>query len=138
RSSASERKSSANFLSAAASQIPDSRNLFDGQDREQSDLNGEENSAGSPSSGFFRSPGRSESEPSEARQNLNALASALLGLGVNRLAQYVDSLLPGFHGEFERAKAERRETGLSQSSHFRRAAPNGANVRAADPAGPTN
>lgn len=112
RPNIAERESWPNLSSAASSEPPQSRTLWGGPDIPQSALNGEENFTGSTSRGFFRTAnGYAGSQPSEARQNLNAFASAFLGVGVRRLSQYIDSLLPGFRNEFERTRTERRETG---------------------------
>jgi hypothetical protein len=45
------------------------------------------------------------SKPSETRQNLEALAGALIGVAVNRASKFIDSLVPGFEREFSSARA---------------------------------
>ena len=134
RSAVADRDGSPNFSSAARS--PD---LWGEQDNSQRDLNGEEGFTGPSSPGRFRSGSRFKSQPSQARQNLDALASAFLGVGVNRLARYIDSLFPGFQSEFERTRTERwRETGRSRGSESATTDSYAAGVAAADPTGPTN
>ena len=139
RSTVAGRESSPNFSSTASSQPPDRRNLWSGPDNSQRDFNGEESFEGSAARARLRSGSGFKSRPNQARQNLDAMASAFLGVGVNRLARYIDSLLPGFHSEFEHTRAERsRETGWSRGSEFAATDSDPASEAASDPAGPTN
>jgi hypothetical protein len=41
----------------------------------------------------------------ETRQTVEALGGALVGVAVNRVSRFIDSLLPGFEREFSNAKA---------------------------------
>ena len=41
----------------------------------------------------------------ETRQTVEALAGALVGVAVNRVSRFVDSLMPGFEREFSNARA---------------------------------
>ena len=47
------------------------------------------------------------SKPSETRQNVEALAGALIGVAVNRASRFIDSLVPGFEDEFSSARARK-------------------------------
>jgi hypothetical protein len=47
------------------------------------------------------------SKPSETRQNVEALAGALVGVAVNRASRFIDSLVPGFEREFSSARASK-------------------------------
>jgi hypothetical protein len=44
-------------------------------------------------------------KPTETRKTVEALAGALVGVAVNRVSRFIDSLLPGFEREFSNAKA---------------------------------
>jgi len=46
-------------------------------------------------------------QPSETRQNVEALAGALVGVAMNRASRFIDSLVPGFEHEFSSAKARK-------------------------------
>lgn len=138
RSTVADPESAASAAGATPSS-PESRKLWSGPDNLQTELNGEGGFTGSPSPERFQAGSRFKSRPSPARQDLNAIASAFLGLGVNRLARYIDSLLPGFHNEFERTRAERsRETSWSRGPEYATTDSYPASVAAADPAAPTN
>lgn len=56
-----------------------------------------------------RQPAASPSEPapkrSEAKENLDALRGAVVGIAVNRFAGFIDGLMPGFQQEFVRSKS---------------------------------
>jgi hypothetical protein len=47
------------------------------------------------------------SKPSQTRQNVEALAGALIGVAVNRASKFIDSLVPGFEREFSSARASK-------------------------------
>jgi hypothetical protein len=44
------------------------------------------------------------SKPSDTRRSIEAFTGALLGVAVNQASGFLDSLLPGFHQEFTKAK----------------------------------
>ena len=50
-------------------------------------------------------PSSPAGQPSETRQNVEALAGALVGVAMNRASRFIDSLVPGFEREFSGAKA---------------------------------
>jgi hypothetical protein len=52
-------------------------------------------------------PSSTPSKPSETRQNVEALAGALIGVAVNRASRFIDSMVPGFEREFSSAKASK-------------------------------
>jgi ElaB/YqjD/DUF883 family membrane-anchored ribosome-binding protein len=45
------------------------------------------------------------SKPSDLRKTIEALTGALLGVAVNQASGFLDSVLPGFHQEFTKARA---------------------------------
>ena len=45
------------------------------------------------------------SKPSDLRKTIEALTNALLGVAVNQASGFLDSVLPGFHQEFTKARA---------------------------------
>jgi hypothetical protein len=47
------------------------------------------------------------SKPSETRQNVEALAGALIGVAMNGASRFIDSLVPGFEREFSSARASK-------------------------------
>jgi Protein of unknown function (DUF3618) len=53
----------------------------------------------------FQSSSRPAGKPSETRQTVEALTGALVGVAVNRVSGFIDSLLPGFEHEFSKAKS---------------------------------
>jgi hypothetical protein len=63
------------------------------------------------------------SKPSQTRQNVEALASALIAVAVNRASRFIDSLVPGFEREFSSARASksaassRSDSGSLAESH---------------------
>ena len=61
----------------------------------------------SSTSSFQSSSNTKSTKLSETRQNIEALTGALLGVGVNRLTGFIDSVLPGFECEFSRSKASK-------------------------------
>jgi hypothetical protein len=43
-------------------------------------------------------------KPNDLRRSMDAFTGALLGVAVNKASGFLDSLLPGFHQEFNKAK----------------------------------
>jgi hypothetical protein len=43
-------------------------------------------------------------KPNDLRRSMDAFTGALLGIAVNKASGFLDSLLPGFHQEFTKAK----------------------------------
>lgn len=50
------------------------------------------------------------------RQTVEALAGALVGVAMNRVSRYIDSLLPGFEREFSHAQAAKSPYSYRQDS----------------------
>ena len=69
------------------------------------------------------------SKPSETRQNVEALAGALIGVAMNRASKFIDSLVPGFEREFSSARASK--SGASSQSGSRSLAESHAPLRSA-------
>jgi hypothetical protein len=56
------------------------------------------------------------SKPSELRKSVEALTVALLGVAANQASSFLDSVLPGFHQEFTKARAG-KNSGRHNSPH---------------------
>jgi hypothetical protein len=52
----------------------------------------------------YDSSSATPSKPSDLRKTIEALAGALLGVAVNQASGLLDSVLPGFHQEFTKAR----------------------------------
>jgi hypothetical protein len=49
-------------------------------------------------------PSNSTNKPNDLRRSIDAFTGALLGVAVDKASGFLDSLLPGFHQEFAKAK----------------------------------
>ena len=56
------------------------------------------------------------SKPSDLRKTIEALTGALLGVAVNQASGFLDSLLPGFHQEFTKARTGKDKESRRDSS----------------------
>jgi hypothetical protein len=76
------------------------------------------NDSGTISAGDRAYPAPSQNKPSDVRKTIEALTGALLGAAVNQASGFLDSLLPGSHQEFTKARASKDKESRRDNSQI--------------------
>jgi hypothetical protein len=68
------------------------------------------------SASSYDSSSAAPGKPSDLRKTIESLTGALLGVAVNQASGFLDSVLPGFHQEFTKARAGKDKDSRRDSS----------------------
>jgi hypothetical protein len=79
--------------------------------------------ANESSSSRDRDWARPPHEPNDLRKTIEALTGALLGVAVNQASGFLDSLLPGFHQEFTKAKDKDSRDSRTEAEYVTNSSP---------------